>query len=107
VALTARQVCVGSTTRTTRLGGNVTLGPLDETAWVLLAANAAAAAAAAAKLRQMLPSLTLALQALGLAGADSEGQGPGPRVMRIGWDAVDPLRTDGTLNRACREGAHV
>jgi hypothetical protein len=73
---------------------------------VLLAANAAAAAAAA-KLRQMLPSLTLALQALGLAGVDSECQGSGPRVMRIGWDAVEPLRTDGTLHRACRERTRV
>jgi hypothetical protein len=49
-------------------------GPLDETAWVLLAANAAAGA----KLRQVQPLLTLALRAPGLAGADSEVQGPGP-----------------------------
>jgi hypothetical protein len=69
---------------------------------VLLAADAAAATA---KLRQLQPSLTLALQALGLAGDSSEAQGPGPGVMRMGWDAVDPLRTDGSLNRACREGA--
>jgi hypothetical protein len=37
---------------------------LDETAWVLLAANAAAAA----RLRQMQLSLTLALQARGWQG---------------------------------------
>jgi hypothetical protein len=39
----------------------VTPGPLDEDAWVLLAANAAAAA----KLRQMLPLLDDALRARG------------------------------------------
>lgn len=41
-------------------------GPLDDTVWVLLAANAAAAA----KLRQMLPQLTQALQARGWQGPD-------------------------------------
>ncbi len=44
----------------------VTPGPLDESAWVLLAANAAAAA----KLRQMLPALQEALQAQGWQGPE-------------------------------------
>ena len=39
-------------------------GPLDDTAWVVLAANAAAAA----KLRQCLPEMQAALQAAGWAG---------------------------------------
>ena len=44
----------------------VTPGPLDDTAWVLLAANAAAAA----KLRQMLPALTQALCDRGWLGPE-------------------------------------
>ena len=44
----------------------VTPGPLDESAWVLLAANAAAAA----KLRQMLPQLAQALQDAGWQGPE-------------------------------------
>jgi hypothetical protein len=44
----------------------VTPGPLDETTWVLLAANAAAGA----KLRQMLPTLTQALAAKGWQGPE-------------------------------------
>ena len=42
----------------------VSAGPLDDNAWVLLAANASAAA----KLRQMVPELQAALQAAGWAG---------------------------------------
>ena len=41
-------------------------GPLDDSAWVLLAANASAAA----KLRQMVPALQAALLAAGWAGPD-------------------------------------
>ena len=44
--------------------GAVNAGPLDDTAWVLLAANASAAA----KLRQMVPELQAALQAAGWTG---------------------------------------
>ena len=43
------------------LAGALSPGPLDETAWVLLAANASAAA----KLRQMAPQLQAALAAAG------------------------------------------
>ena len=42
----------------------VTAGPLDDHAWVLLAANASAAA----KLRQMVPELQAVLLAAGWAG---------------------------------------
>ena len=42
----------------------ISAGPLDEQAWVLLAANAAAAA----KLRQLQPELEAALQAAGHTG---------------------------------------
>lgn len=48
------------------LRATVTPGSLDDSAWVLLAANAAAAA----KLRQMLPLLTQALQAAGWQGPE-------------------------------------
>ena len=48
------------------LRATVTPGTLDDSAWVLLAANAAAAA----KLRQMLPLLTQALQAAGWQGPE-------------------------------------
>jgi len=41
-------------------------GPLDDSAWLLLASNAAAAA----KLRQMLPALLARLQASGWQGPD-------------------------------------
>ena len=44
----------------------VSPGPLDDSAWVLLAANAAAAA----KLRQLVPELQAALLAAGWAGPD-------------------------------------
>ena len=44
----------------------VSPGPLDDSAWVLLAANASAAA----KLRQMVPALQAALLAAGWAGPD-------------------------------------
>ena len=44
----------------------VTAGPLDDSAWVLLAANASAAA----KLRQMVPELQTALVAAGWTGPD-------------------------------------
>ena len=44
----------------------VSPGPLDDSAWVLLAANASAAA----KLRQMVPQLQAALLAAGWAGPD-------------------------------------
>ena len=44
----------------------VSAGPLDDSAWVLLAANASAAA----KLRQMVPALQAALLAAGWAGPD-------------------------------------
>ncbi len=46
------------------LRGGVRAGPLDDTAWLLLVANAAAAA----KLRQLLPSLEQALLAQGWVG---------------------------------------
>jgi hypothetical protein len=46
------------------LQGGVRPGPLDETAWVLLVANAAASA----KLRQLLPTLEDALRASGWPG---------------------------------------
>ena len=42
----------------------VTAGPLDDSAWVVLAANAAAAA----KMRQLVPELQAALVAAGWAG---------------------------------------
>ena len=42
----------------------VSAGPLDDNAWVLLAANASAAA----KLRQMVPELQAQLQAAGWTG---------------------------------------
>ena len=42
----------------------VSAGPLDDSAWVLLAANASAAA----KLRQLVPELEAAVQAAGWAG---------------------------------------
>ena len=44
----------------------VSPGPLDDSAWVLLAANASAAA----KLRQMVPQQQAALLAAGWAGPD-------------------------------------
>ena len=44
----------------------VSPGPLDDSAWVLLAANASAAA----KLRQMVPALQAELLAAGWAGPD-------------------------------------
>ena len=44
----------------------VSAGPLDDSAWVLLAANASAAA----KLRQMVPALQAELLAAGWAGPD-------------------------------------
>ncbi len=44
----------------------VTAGPLDDSVWVLLAANASAAA----KLRQMVPELQAALLAAGWTGPD-------------------------------------
>ena len=44
----------------------VSAGPLDDSAWVLLAANASAAA----KLRQMVPALQAALLAAGWIGPD-------------------------------------
>ena len=44
----------------------VSPGPLDDSAWVLLAANASAAA----KLRQMVPELQAELLAAGWAGPD-------------------------------------
>ena len=44
----------------------VSAGPLDDSAWVLLAANASAAA----KLRQMVPALQAELLAEGWAGLD-------------------------------------
>ena len=43
---------------------SVRAGPLDDSAWLLLAANAAAAA----KLRQMLPALEARLKAAGCLG---------------------------------------
>lgn len=46
------------------LRGEVRAGPLDDAAWVLLVSNAAAAA----KLRQLLPSVTAALEQQGFAG---------------------------------------
>lgn len=48
------------------LRDNVRAGPLDDSAWLLLAGNAAAAA----KLRQLLPALQAALQAAGWQGPE-------------------------------------
>ncbi len=48
------------------LRDSVRSGPLDDTAWLLLAGNAATAA----KLRQMLPALQAALAAAGWQGPD-------------------------------------
>ena len=45
------------------LGASLQAGPLDETGWTLLAANAAVAA----KLRHLLPSLSKRLSSLGYA----------------------------------------
>ena len=55
-----RLACVAPLLPTT-LQAAVQAGPLDETGWSLLVANAAAAA----KLRQMMPELAAALQAQG------------------------------------------
>ncbi len=46
------------------LRSSISAGPLDDEAWVLIAANAAAAA----KLRQLAPQLSAVLQANGLGG---------------------------------------
>ena len=48
------------------LSAAVSPGPLDDSAWVLLEANASAAA----KLRQMVPELQAALEVAGWAGPD-------------------------------------